>query len=180
MNFDKPIEFDVYDNNHWKTAMHDDEYGDDKVIDLYSFYELMGEKQTINLCVEQTAESREYLHDSISEGNSISSDVFRHGLWAPEYLMANNFEVSYKNFIANDGSYKKVIRSFGLKSEDHLKAFFDSTLPANMEKINHLNVSTGKIYDLEEYFRGFRISEVQMLISLNRSSSDRIFLKQIF
>lgn len=146
MDFDKPIIFDTYEKDHWTTALYLNKkyYDDDKTIDLYNFYELMDEEPAINLGVWQTGEHRDFLHEYIQEGNSISSDVFRHGLYVPEHLMQNiNERISYKNFIANEGSYKKTIKTFNLKNEEHLKAFLESTLPISLENINHLNVTNG-------------------------------------
>lgn len=57
--------------------------------------------------------------------------------------MQSNEKISYKNFISSEASYKKTNKNFDLKNEEHLKAFFESTLPLNVEKINHINVTNG-------------------------------------
>lgn len=57
--------------------------------------------------------------------------------------MQSSEKISYKNFISSEGSYKKTNKIFDLKNEEHFKAFFESTLPLNIEKINHLNITNG-------------------------------------
>lgn len=148
MDFDKPIEFEIYDSNHWETFLisENGNYVEDKAIDVVYFYELMSQKEkgsVVNLGVWQTAENRDFIHGSIHEGNSISSDIFRHGLYVPDKLTQNIERISYKNFVNTDGSYKKTIKTFSLRNEDHLKAFFYSTLPLSVEKVNHMNVKNG-------------------------------------
>lgn len=56
--------------------------------------------------------------------------------------MQSNERISYKNFLAKEGIYKKTVNTFDLKNEEHLKAFI-STLPLNAEKIDHIKVKNG-------------------------------------
>lgn len=81
MDFDKPIYFDTYGKDHWKTAIYETSksYSDDKTIDLYNFFELMEERveePAINLGVWQTGEHRDFLHDGIQVRNGKNLILF--------------------------------------------------------------------------------------------------------
>lgn len=65
MDFDKPIYFEVYDEDHWREAFlgNNEYYEDDKTIDTYSFFELMNDVSAVNLAVWQTSEHRDFVID---------------------------------------------------------------------------------------------------------------------